>query len=245
MNAKNSGTGRAIFWALAIPVVLGLAALIVLPTDRGRSAQRRTQCLNNIRNIAIALHNYHSKYGSLPPAHIADEKGRPMHSWRVLILPYLDRSDLYSAYHFDEPWDGPENSKLHEIIVDVFACPEEGSRSKPTDTSYVAVVGSETIWPGERGFRLDEVADGLSQTLMVVEVAKSGIHWMEPRDLAFSTMAKTVNANSGQGISSPHRGVASAAFADGHIRLLDDKTAAETIESLLTVRGGEKIATDF
>jgi hypothetical protein len=244
--AKKSATG-------AIIIILGVggvamlffAAVIVPALSSGRSAGRRTQCLNNIRNIAFALHNYSAEYGSLPPAYIADGSGRPMHSWRVLILPYLDRSDIYSLYHFDEPWDGPENSKLHELVVDVFACPEDGSRSKPTDTSYVAVVGPETIWPGESGMKLDYVADGLAHTILVVEVAKSGIHWMEPRDLNFSQMAKTINAPAGQGISSPHKGIASVAFADGRVRTLHDSIPAETIKSLLTVRGGETIPGDF
>jgi hypothetical protein len=93
--------------------------------------------------------------------------------------------------------------------------------------------------------KLDDVADGLAHTLLVVEVAKSDIHWMEPRDLHFSQMSKTINAATGQGISSPHKGIASVAFADGRVRVLHDSVSAETIESLLTVRGGEKIPTDF
>ena len=81
-----------------------------------------------------------------------------MHSWRVLILPFLDQNELYGSYRFDEPWNGPNNSKLHDVIVDVFRCPEDHGRSKSNQTSYVAVVGPETIWPGDHGVRVDEVA---------------------------------------------------------------------------------------
>jgi prepilin-type processing-associated H-X9-DG protein len=244
MSADKTVAGTTLKRGLGIAVILILVALIIPGISSAPSAGRRSQCLNNIRNIAIALHNYASHYGSLPPAYIADENGRPMHSWRVLILPYVVRSDIYSMYRFDEPWDGPENSKLHDLVVNVFACPEDGSRLKRTDTSYVAVVGPETIWPGESGFRLDDVTDGLSQTLLVVEIAKSGIHWMEPRDLHFSQMATTINAAKGQCISSPHKGMASVAFADGRVRVLHDSILADTIASLLTVRGGETIPGD-
>ncbi len=77
-----------------------------------------------------------------------------------------------------------------------------------------------------------------------IHATRGGIHWMEPRDLHFSQMPKTINAAKGQCISSPHKGMASVAFADGRVRLLHDSISAETVESLLTVRGGETIPGD-
>ncbi len=184
--AESAGfVKRALQWGVVVLVGLVLLGLI-LPEIPTRDRHRRPQCLNNMHNIALALHNYHSAYGSLPPPYIADASGRPMHSWRVLMLPYLDRPDLYQAYRFDEPWDGPNNSKLHNLIVDVFNCPEDHGGKKSTETSYVAVVGPETLWPGDRAVRLDDVTDGLGNTLLVVEIANSGIHWLEPRDLHVS-----------------------------------------------------------
>ncbi|MBI3865169.1 MAG: DUF1559 domain-containing protein [Planctomycetia bacterium] len=197
--------------------------------------------MNNIRNIAIALNNYHSTFGTLPPAYIADANGRPMHSWRVLILPYLDRVDLYARYRFDEPWNGPNNSKLHDVIVDPFCCPEDHGRGKSTSTSYAAIVGPETIWPAPDSMKFDDVTDGLADTLLVVEVANSGIHWMEPRDLDASSMPRKINDTSGKGISSRHPGLAVVAYASGHVRRLDERTPATTVEAMMTVRGGEAI----
>lgn len=68
----------------------------------------------------MAVANYRSTFGGYPPAYIADCDGRPMHSWRVLILPFLEQQNLYAAYHFDEPWDGPNNRKLAGRIGQVF-----------------------------------------------------------------------------------------------------------------------------
>jgi hypothetical protein len=226
-------------WAMLIIVGIVLLAPMILPRVGSREP-RRTPCLNNIRNIALALHNYASSFGTLPPAYISDSQGRPMHSWRVLVLPYLDQAELYGRYRFDEPWNGPNNLKLHDVFVDVFRCPEDHGRAKSTATSYVAVVGPETIWPGDVGVRLDHVTDSLGSTLFVVEVADSGIHWLEPRDLLAADMPLSVNSKSGKGISSHHPGLACVAFADGRVRTFSETIKPATLSALLTIRGGEK-----
>lgn len=218
---------------------------LILPGTGHYGPLRRTRCLNNIHNVGVALHNYHSIYGTLPPAYITDANGRPMHSWRVLILPFLDRNDLYAEYRFDEPWDGPNNLKLRDVIVDTFTCPEDHGGTPSTQTSYVAVVGGDTMWPGDRGMTLDDVTDGLGKTLLVVEIANSGIHWLEPRDLHVSQMSRTINGKSGQGISSMHPLGACVVFADGRGRYLSNETPATTIEALLTIRGGETVSENY
>ena len=81
-------------------------------------------CANNMKRIALALRNYHTAYGCFPPAYVADKNGRPMHSWRVLILPFLKEDPLYKQYKFSEPWDGPNNKKLIAVRVMFYTCPE-------------------------------------------------------------------------------------------------------------------------
>ena len=76
------------------------------------NAAQRAECSNNLRQIAIALTNYSSVHGCLPPAYIPDKNGKPKHSWRVLILPFVEQKALYKRYNFDEPWNGPNNRKL-------------------------------------------------------------------------------------------------------------------------------------
>src|SRR5258708_3140815 len=144
-------------WLMEFLRLLGVGACIAvvgvffLPAERGsRTASRRSQCKNNLKQIGLALHNYHDEFKCFPPAFVADANGRPMHSWRVLLLPYLDQAPLYANYQFDEPWDGPNNSKLADKILAVFNCPSEDharDKSKATMASYVAVVGPETAWP--------------------------------------------------------------------------------------------------
>ena len=144
-----------------------------------------------------------------------------MHKSHMLLLPYIDQRALYDEYKFDEPWDGPNNSKLHNRVVECFACPSD-EQTIPGQTSYLAVVGAETAWPAPGKAKTEDFFDGRSNTLLIVEVANSGIHWMEPRDLDFATMSFQVNPSAGRGISSHHPGCAVVTYADGRTETMNE-----------------------
>ena len=200
------------------------------------------QCSSCLKQLGLALHNYHDVNGCFPPAYIADEDGRPMHSWRVLILPYIDQAALYGKYRFDEPWDGPNNSKLHDAVVPGFQCPiDAADHEHATWTSYVAVVGPHTCWPGTEPVRIAEITDGTSSTLLIAECRNSGIHWMEPRDLHVGQMPLAVNPAGGQGISSPHESGARVLAADGSVHFLSNDTDAEMLRRLIERDDGELV----
>src|SRR6476661_8060061 len=112
---------------VVIAIIAVLVALLLPAVQQAREAARRSQCKNNLKQIGLALHNYHDVNGCFPPAYIADENGKPMHSWRVLILPYLDQAALHTEYNFSEPWDGPNNSRLLARRPAVYACPSHGN----------------------------------------------------------------------------------------------------------------------
>lgn len=229
----------AVFFILVVLIVILIPAL--QPTRGGHDT---AHCRNRLQLIALALHYYHDQYGTFPPAYIADSSGRPMHSWRVLILPFLDQQQLYAEYRFDEPWNGPHNSTLELRIRDLFACSKELGQRKgqqETMTSYLAVVGPDTMWPDARVVRLRDVTDDQSKTILLVEVANSGINWMEPRDLDVSQMAFVVNHPSKRGISSVHKQGANVAMVNGNGRFLSDKLPASSVRALLTRNGGELI----
>jgi hypothetical protein len=222
-----------LFLCVAVPAMTGT-----------QHAARRMACAGHLKQIVVALHSYHDDYGTFPPAVVRDESGRPMHSWRVLLLPYMEHPDLHAKYRFDEPWDGPNNKKLHGVEVESYACPEHPRRKSPsTDTHYVVVVGPRTAFPEDRCVALSDITDDQGNTLLVVEIANSGIHWMEPRDMHVTQMARQVNPPRGQGISSPHpTGGANAVMADGTVKFLDAKSLTpDQIEGLLTIAGGEQV----
>ena len=112
-----------------------------------------------------------------------------MHSWRVLILPFLDEQGLYDLYDFSEPWDGPNNSKLLGKMPRIFHCPGRNT-GKPTSlTSYVVVRGNDTMFPGPGSVRIEQVTDRLSDTILAAEVANVTIPWTKPEDLDLLTMS--------------------------------------------------------
>jgi hypothetical protein len=187
----------------------------------------------------LAVANYHETYGCFPPAYVADREGRPMHSWRVLILPFLERHDLYDTYNFAEPWDGPNNRRLADRIGRIYLRSGLDSAHDQT-TSFVAVVGPETSWPGARALGRKDIGDGLRATLMVVEVPDGRFRWMEPRDLEFDRMSLRINDGSGRGPGS-RLGGARVLSADGAVRTLPDGFDPERLRAMLTANGGDAI----
>jgi prepilin-type processing-associated H-X9-DG protein len=224
-------------FVLAIIVVIVFLLFIIgflLPAGQSaREAARRAQCASNLHNIALALLNYETKYRTFPPAFVADKNGRPMHSWRVLILPFLGYDDLFKRYDFDEPWDGPNNRQLLAACPSVFACPDGKNAQSPrsTETSYVAVVGPYAAWLGSKPRKLSELSPTTS-TILLVETSNAAIPWTEPRDLSVDLLsfapsgASVVTASSRHGdyngffYSERHFGGINIVFADGHIQFL-------------------------
>jgi type II secretory pathway pseudopilin PulG len=229
-------------WSLAHLALIVLCLMCVLTclllpaVQSAREAARRSQCQNNLKQIALALLYYEQANGCFPPAYVADKNGRPMHSWRVLILPYMEELYLYKTYDFTEPWDGLKNKKLLANRPMGYVCPSDPNAYSPgsTQTSYVAVVGRNAAWPGAKTRKLGSVdfPGGVTNTIMVVEVANSGIHWTEPRDLSLDALAAagakspalTVSSNHGHGedffFTYDHPCGANAAMADGSVHYL-------------------------
>lgn len=228
-----------------VALIIALAGVILLhPVQSGGGNGARDGCRANLKMIALALHNYHDDQGCFPPAYIADDQGRPLHSWRVLLLPYLDQQGLFDEYRFDEPWNGPHNSRLANQVSKIFHCRSDHAKGAPADkryTSYVAVTGPATVWRGSQPTKLDEVTDGTDKTLMVVEIRNSDIQWLEPRDLSFPDVAAGINNPSKPSISSNHKMGAHAVFVDGHARFLGEDLSAGTLRALPTRAGGEMI----
>ncbi len=237
---------RAILFAGGL-VALLVALLFPRPTWCNWPAARRAACVNNLKQIALALHNYQAAYGSLPPAYIADEQGRPRHSWRVLILPFLEQQSLYDQYDFREPWDGPNNIKLLGNMPFMFGCPSNHAPGPGVSafTSYLAISGPGTMFPGAESIRLDQVTDRPAETLMVVEVANLQIPWTKPEDLDVNKMGSHVNHRKYPSVSSNHSGGANVALGDATCRFLPDSTSAKRLKSLVTIAGGEALTPDW
>ena len=199
---------------------------------------RRAQCINNLREIGLALQAYHHVYGSFPPAFVADENGKPLYSWRVLILPFLDQGELAKQIRRDEAWDGPNNTKWTQTPLVIFDCPSDPqiAKSPAALTSYVAVVGPHSAWSGAKPRTISDFKHP-SDTILVTEIANSDIRWAEPHNLQIERISPGVNSPTGQGISSGHIGGANVLLADGSVRFLPDATDPNKLAEMLDFEG--------
>jgi hypothetical protein len=187
----------------------------------------------------LAVANYHETHGCYPPAYVAGPDGQPMHSWRVLILPFLEQGELYKLYNFAEPWNGPNNRKLASRIRHSYL--RSGLESDQVHTtSFVAVVGPQTAWPGAKSIANKDLGDGAHDTLLVVEVPDGQFRWMEPKDLNFSEMSFRIDDSSKRGLGS-RLGGARVVSADGTVRTLPDDFDPNTLKAMLTANGGERV----
>jgi len=227
-----------------VPALLLLAAAAVviammLPSvRRTRSSARRSQCKDNLKQIAVALYNYERDYHSLPPAYTVDADGKPLHSWRTLILPYLGMNPLYDTINLSKPWNDPANAEACNIIVPEFHCP--ANAGPPNHSTYMAIVAPNGCFRPTEPRRFSEITDNLSETLMVIEVpVDRSVHWMSPNDADESLVM-------GIGLESKlsHLNGMDAAFCDGSIRFLSAGMPADQRRALISIAGGDT-AGDF
>jgi hypothetical protein len=183
----------------------------------------------------LAVVNYEAANGHFPPAYQLGPDGKPWHSWRVLVLPFMEQDNLFRQYRFDEPWNGPNNSEFAHPRPKTFGF-ADGTHS--TTTNYLAVVGLETMWPGAAPRKRCDLKDAPGETILIVENNGLGVHWTEPRDLAFDSMP--FDFDQPNGVSSWYKEPA-VATADTRVRRLSKDTTPEALRATLTVAGGEKL----
>ena len=197
----------------AVPLLAAITLVFKNLESYKRDLSTSLTCSGNICFICTSFLLYHDKYGHFPPAFLVDDSGVPAHSWRVLLLEFID-SDLYSAYRFDEPWNGPNNRKLESRMPKVFSCPSSLFDRNYWQTNYFVVVGPKTLFPGSKICSLDDVKNQKSSTIMFLEADGQGIHWMEPKDLQYNEMSFMIGDRSKPSPSSRHPKGPWASMAD-------------------------------
>ena len=218
----------------AIPVaMLFLPWLSTLGPAGSREAAVRAQCVNNLKQIDLALMNYESAQGAFPPRVHRDRQGRPLLSWRVLILPYLEQSDLFSRFHLDEPWDSPHNRTLIDRIPSTYICPSQAEWTR-NQTLYQVLDGSGAFLDTSAPTRFVQIADGPSNTIAVLE-GPQPVPWTSPQDIPFRVDGPVT------GWEAAHLGGFNAAFVDGSVRFQKSTIRESVLKALATRAGGEVI----
>jgi len=196
--------------------------------------------------IGIAMNNCGAKYGCFPPAYTVDKQGRRMHSWRVLLLEFLD-PDLYAQYDLGRPWNTPANLAIAKKMKKdgPYRCPDENIK-EPSWTSYVMVVGPTAFSNGPTGRKLEEMTDGLSNTVAVVEMSPSEILWTAPYDLNVAEMSFKINDPDQACPRSCHSNGLNMLLTDGSVFYFYDRNESpsmkEYLKALITINGGEDMS---
>ena len=224
---------------LVIIAILGVLVGLLLPATRAaRSPARRMQCSNNLKQLGLAMHYYESIYKSLPPAYTVDAAGNRLHSWRTLLLPYLEQSELYKKIDLSKPWNDPVNvAAFGDQMPSVFRCPASRDISK---TLYMVVVDPESCFPGEKPVAFGEIRDGLENALLIIEAPEgSGVDWMSPNDADWAILSGINEKN-----KVLHQGIFHAVMATGEVRAISNKSSVEHRRSLMTIAAGDVTSDD-
>lgn len=237
-NTATQKKGFTLIQLLVVLAILGVLVALLLPAQRRvRPAARRTQCKNNLKQIGLALHNYHDTYHAFPPAFTVDSDGRPLHSWRTLILPFVDQEPLYNRIDLSKPWNDPANAEAFKSQVPVYQCPGSHADVAWTHTIYMALVTANSCFRPTEPRVMSEITDDRGKTIMVIEVdVDQAVHWMSPKDasepLVLGIGSKTKHA---------HTGGIHALFVDGSVKFLSEQSSAADRLAMISIAGNEPV----
>jgi hypothetical protein len=228
LPGSNMGASAPVAIALALPAV-----------QAAREAARRAQSMNNLKQIALALLNYHDTYRAFPAGYNADADGKALLSWRVQILPFIEQQRLYEQFHLDEPWDSPHNKQLIEQMPDVYRSPN--STGEPGMTNYLGISGADGVFvrpkPGDKlGTNMARITDGTSNTIITVEVPdETAVIWTKPGDYSPSKEDPT------RGLLGVRPGGFLAGLTDGSVRFIAEAVDVGVLNAMFTKSGGEAV----
>lgn len=214
-----------------------LAVGFALPAvQKARMAATRSRTANNLKQIMLAMYNYHDTYNGFPPAAICDKNGKPLLSWRVALLPFIEQDNLYKQFRLDEPWDSEHNKKLLALMPQIYAVP---NATKPGDTltHFRIFHGNGAALELKKNIKLFDYRDGTSNTAVVFET-EEGVEWTKPDLMEYDPQKPLPKF----GKSSPDGFW--VAMGDGSVRFLKKTTPQMTLRALITRSGGEVIPFD-
>ena len=191
--------------------------------------------MNNMKQILLAMQIHVSEKGTFPSRAIFDKQGKPLLSWRVAMLPYLDQKALYDQFHLDEAWDSPHNRPLVAAMPKIYQNPS-GQSNRPGMANYLAVCGEGLMFEGTKGRKLTDITDGTSNTIAVVEADDSrAVEWTKPDDWEYDAARPLA------GLGHARPGGFIVGFADGSVRFMSSSIDPKTFHGLLTIAGGETV----
>jgi len=242
MNNYLFQTHRKHQWIwMALALITCLTTIALLPSfSKVRFGNHLNRCYQNHREITKGILAYEQDHGHLPPPYLIGDTPDSLHSWRVLILPYIGHQNLYEEYRFDEPWNGPNNVRLASQMPDIYRCPDDRASSDEYKTSYVAVTGPNTMWPTDHRIKSTEIVDRPKDTALLLEFTNHREHWMSPVDLAFSDIFNETDGCKTKPSSNHEDNAFVVSYAQGYTEVIED-VSCDVLRAMLTTNGNENI----
>ena len=256
---------------VVIAIIAVLIALLLPAVQAAREAARRTQCINNLKQIGIALHNYHDGWATFPSGGWIAVFNQPLTAnmnigWSAVVLPGLEQQALFNGLNLAYAYNLAANSTAAATVLNVYLCPTEPRQSNfnkatgdlypSADADYGGMYGERMLTTNNppRGpmifnqpVSISQILDGTSQSLIVGEDPEAiNAMWISGHNI-FDQSAP-INARPlsefGEELTSRHPGGVNALFADGSVRFLKNSVAVPVLAALCTRNGGEVISSD-
>ncbi|MEX0715756.1 MAG: DUF1559 domain-containing protein [Planctomycetaceae bacterium] len=242
--ARSGGASRTVVsknWLAVLAVVLLFAAFfaaLIAPAIQQVRSGRRSPATNNIRNLALSVHNYHDAHDSLPlaPRH----QGAPAHGWQTHMLPYLEQSRLYETIDFARVWDDPANAAAFRTEVEAFIDPGASEKKDARGYPLFHYAGNVHVLGRVPALKFGDIRDGTTNTILMGEIGEGPRAWGDPASLRDPALG----LNRGPatfGHPRKHGGVNFGSL-DGAVYYLYGDTSLEVLEALATPAGGEEMS---
>jgi hypothetical protein len=225
--------------SLAIAADSGLATtgmlvgLLLPAVNAAREQGRRVTAMSQMRQIVLAMQQHELARGNLPARAIVGADGKPLLSWRVALLPYMEQQELYEQFHLNEPWDSPHNQRLVAKIPSLYQNPNRPHDGK---TVFLLPTGNGTLFEGNDGPLLGRIPDGLANTLVLIEADDDrAVVWTRPADWEYTP----ARPQSGLGHLRPNG--FNVVFADGRAKFIPTSMSDNSLRAILSPAGGEVV----
>jgi hypothetical protein len=254
MQTRESAPGLTTGAFVSGPVAV---ALLLPAVQAAREAARRTESKNHIKQLALAMHNYHDVHGSFPAGTYPNPQLKPDKrlSWQVDLLPYVEFKPIYNLIDLKKAWDDPANRKAVELPLTLFTNPSLGGEHKANGlpvTEYVGMAGIGAdgpmlpvtspragVFAYDRVTRIDDIKDGTSNTIMISECDKDLGSWAAGGRATIRSLTKKPYIDGPDGLGGQHEGGVQFGLADGSVRFISKDVDPKVLEALMTINGNE------
>ncbi|WP_298866283.1 DUF1559 domain-containing protein [uncultured Gimesia sp.] len=216
-----------------IIVILMLVVLILPVVQQARETSGAPKSKNNMKQIGLALHNYHDKHSIFPPGAIETTDGRPYHSWQTSILPFVDQNSLYNQINFNKAWHDPANQMIFQQKIRVYLNPSIQETAPVNGYEISHYRGNELVLKKNNGFRIVDIKDSTPNTIMAMEIGENFKPWGDPTNI---TNPPNII---GSGKKTTYKGGYQVLMADGSVRFISEDVDRAVLKALSTPDGGE------